>query len=78
MNKHVHMGVEPEDWGDLQSSLKHSMASVLSVAINWNGKPQGIVVAWRKKNPSFSEDDMLLLGRLAGISSLALNTANTI
>ncbi len=61
------------EWGELESIFPGASPHLLCEPLLWQGKMQGAVVVWRSDELDFSEQDQVLLQRLASISALALN-----
>jgi len=60
-------------WGKMGSFLRGVTAYPLASPILWHGRISGALICWRVKGPGFQPSDAILLSRVAGIASLALN-----
>ncbi len=62
-----------QEWGQMESLIGVPLAVEMSKPLSWQNKAEGAVIVWRAGGQKFEEEDDLLLGRLAGIGSLALH-----
>ncbi len=65
-------GMPVEALGALKPLIASKSVSTICQPIVWRKQPQAAVIAWRSDKNPFTEADELMLGRLAGISSLVL------
>lgn len=62
------------DWGELKSLVNLDASVEASSALIWRNTIVGAIVAWRTGSDRFSDDEALLLNRLACIATLALHS----
>ena len=67
------LSMRPDEWSGLGPLSEIKAGAVVCAPLIWQGQVQAGVVAWKPDGQSFEDDDGLLLARLAGIASLALN-----
>jgi hypothetical protein len=63
------------EWGEMKSLVSDNVSVDLARPLTHRNNLEGAIVAWRAGTVLFSEDDGVLLTRLADIASLALRAA---